>query len=136
MNKLLAASFFYFTFVFVVGFMLGTARILFVIPIWGETLATILELPLMLGASWWVCRHIIKRYRLPSDIATRMGMGLLALVMLLGAEVLLGILGLGRSLTDQWAEFQKPGPLLGLLAQFLFAAFPFIQRYSAKNLNP
>ena len=41
--------------VFVIGFMLGTIRVLLVAPRLGETTADIIEAPIMLAASWFVC---------------------------------------------------------------------------------
>jgi hypothetical protein len=43
--------------VFVSGFILGTIRVLLIAPRLGETLAVIVEAPLILVASWFVCRR-------------------------------------------------------------------------------
>jgi hypothetical protein len=42
--------------IFVVGFILGTIRVLLLAPRLGETTAVIIEAPIMLAASWFVCR--------------------------------------------------------------------------------
>ena len=39
--------------VFVIGFILGTIRVLLVAPRLGETTAVIIEAPIMLAASWF-----------------------------------------------------------------------------------
>jgi hypothetical protein len=45
----------YFLVVFLLGFGLGTIRVLFVAPRLGQTTAVLLETPLMLAASWTSC---------------------------------------------------------------------------------
>jgi hypothetical protein len=47
--------------VFFVGFILGTVRVLLIAPRLGETAAVLLETPVMLVASWFVCRWYVKR---------------------------------------------------------------------------
>jgi hypothetical protein len=47
--------------VFVIGFILGTIRVLLVAPRLGETTAVIIEAPIMLAASWFVCRWCVGR---------------------------------------------------------------------------
>ena len=47
--------------VFVIGFILGTIRVLLVAPRLGETIAVIIEAPVILTASWFVCRWCVKR---------------------------------------------------------------------------
>ena len=42
--------------VFSIGFILGTIRVLLLLPRLGETTAVIVEAPIMLAASWFVCR--------------------------------------------------------------------------------
>ena len=45
--------------VFSIGFILGTIRVLLVAPRQGETTAVIIEAPIMLAASWFVCRWCV-----------------------------------------------------------------------------
>ena len=47
--------------VFVIGFNLGTMRLLLLVPRLGETTAVIFEAPIMLAASWFVCRWCVDR---------------------------------------------------------------------------
>lgn len=51
--------------VFLIGFIFGTIRVLLVVPRLGETAAVILEAPVMLGASWFVCRWCVGRLVVP-----------------------------------------------------------------------
>jgi hypothetical protein len=45
--------------VFSIGFILGTIRILLLAPRLGETAAVIVEVPIILAASWPVCRWCV-----------------------------------------------------------------------------
>jgi len=45
--------------VFVIGFILGTMRLLLLVPRLGATTAVIFESPVMLAASWFVCRWCV-----------------------------------------------------------------------------
>jgi hypothetical protein len=47
--------------VFLIGFILGIIRILLLVPRLGETTAVLIEAPMILGASWLVCRWCVDR---------------------------------------------------------------------------
>lgn len=127
MLNILKAAIAYFATVFAAGFLLGILRVTMVAPFLGEVMATLVELPVMLLASWFVCSWIIRRLAVPEDHRPRIIMGLLAFVLLIAAEMVLGFLGFGRNLSDQLQAYRSTGPLLGLLAQIAFAGFPWIQ---------
>jgi ABC-type uncharacterized transport system permease subunit len=126
--SILKPAFVYFAAVFATGFVLGTVRVLMTAPAIGEAWATVLELPVMLAASWFLCAWTIAKFDVAPRAGVRAGMGLLALLHLLTAETALGVAGFGRSLDAQLSEYLKLGPMLGLIAQMAFAAFPLIQR--------
>jgi hypothetical protein len=112
--------------VFVIGFILGTIRVLLVVPRLGETTAVIIEAPIMLAASWFVCRWCMDRLSVGRTIPARSLMGLVAFLVLMSAEVGLGAV-LGRLLVDQVAAYGSPAGAIGLAAQVIFATFPVIQ---------
>jgi hypothetical protein len=128
MPRFIPAATVYFTAVFALGFALGTIRVLMTAPVLGEAWATLLELPVMLAASWIVCGWTIAKFAIPPAVGPRAGMGLLALLLLLAAETALGVAGFGRTLDQQFSEYLKLGPALGLIAQIAFAAFPVLRR--------
>jgi hypothetical protein len=128
MPRFVSAAAAYFAAIFALGFLLGTLRVMVTAPAIGEVWATVLELPVMLAASWFMCAWAIQRFEVPSSAGPRAGMGLLALLLLLTAETVLGVAGFGRTLDQQFSEYQKLGPALGLVAQIAFAAFPLVQR--------
>jgi hypothetical protein len=112
--------------VFLIGFILGTIRVLLLAPRLGETTAVILEGPMILAASWFVCRWCVDRLDVAATVPARSLMGLVALLVLMSAEVGLGAV-LGRSLVDQLAAYGSPAGAIGLAAQVIFGAFPVVQ---------
>ena len=112
--------------VFLIGFILGTIRVLLLAPRLGETTAVIIEAPIMLAASWFVCRWCVDRLDVRRTVPARSLMGLVAFLVLMSAEVGLGAV-LGRSLVDQLAMYKSASGAIGLAAQVIFAMFPVIQ---------
>jgi hypothetical protein len=79
--QILKAAGLYFGLVFGVGFMLGTLRVLWLVPTMGTRTAELLETPLMFVvivlSARWVTRHV----SLPPTISSRLIMGGLALAL-------------------------------------------------------
>ena len=111
---------------FLIGFILGTIRVLLLAPRQGETSAVIIEAPIMLAASWFVCRWSVGRLDERRAVPARSLMGLVAFLVLMSAEVGLGAV-LGRSWADQLATYRSAAGAIGLAAQMIFATFPVIQ---------
>jgi hypothetical protein len=116
--------------VFAAGFVLGTLRTLalLALPDLDPVLAVALEVPVMVAVSWWIFGRIAARRDPPSGLGARIGLGALALVLLLAAETVLGLTLMGRSPAAQWAAFGTPEALLGLAGQLVFAAIPVLRR--------
>ena len=114
--------------VFLIGFILGTIRVLLVAPRLGETMAVIIEAPIMLAASWFVCRWCVDRLDIAALVPAGSLMGLVAFLVLMSAEFGLGAV-LGRSLVDQVAAYGSLAGAIGLAAQVIFATFPVILRW-------
>ncbi|MCM0021480.1 MAG: hypothetical protein NBV67_15930 [Tagaea sp.] len=128
MSPALRAGAVYFALIFALGFVLGAARVLAVAPAIGELLATTIELPIMLAASWIVCGWCVRRFRVPRGAGARLVMGGLAFVLLMAAEASLSVLLAGRSFAEHLTRYAETGPALGLAAQLAFAAFPLLRR--------
>jgi hypothetical protein len=126
-NAAAAAGAVYFLIVFLIGFALGAIRVFLVAPRLGELTAVLLELPLMLAASWMVCRFLIRRMAVTADVAARLLMGLTGFALLMLAEMVLGFIGFGRSLDMQLAALAQPAGLIGLAGQMAFGAIPLLQ---------
>jgi hypothetical protein len=108
-------------------FSFGTIRVLLFAPRFGETAAVILETPVMLAASWFVCRWCVDRVDVPRTVPVRSAMGAVAFVVLMAAEFGLAGLVFGRSLDEQLAGYASAPGAIGLAAQIVFAAFPVVQ---------
>jgi hypothetical protein len=119
----LKAAAVYFAGVFSIGFVLGTIRVLALVPALGPLAATLLELPLMLAASWFVAKWAIARFTVPPNLLPRLQMGGAAFFLLMSGETLLG-LAFGRSLASQFSDLLQPAGLAGLIGQILFALIP------------
>ena len=81
------AGAFYAIIVFVIGFILGTIRVLRLAPRLGETIAVIVEAPVILAASWFVCRWCVDRLDVRRTVSARSLMGLAAFLVLMSVEV-------------------------------------------------
>jgi hypothetical protein len=117
--RILKPALIYFAFVFAAGFIFGVLRVLWVIPQLGTRTAELLEMPLMLiaivlGASW------IDRHTDSAESPTRLSIGLIALALLLLAEVAVGVglrgLSVGASLVN-------PDPVSGTIYYAMLGVF-------------
>ena len=126
MFRTIEAGALYAIIVFLIGFILGTIRVLLLVPRLGETTAVIVEAPIMLAASWFGCRWCVDRLNVRRTVPFRLLMGFVAFVVLMSAEVGLGAV-FGRSIADQLAAYGSLAGAIGLGAQVIFAVFPVIQ---------
>lgn len=120
----------YFAIIFALGFLLGSVRTV-TLGIWRDVdliVAVMLELPIILAASWVCCGWIITRCSVPARHAHRLWMGLVAFGLLMAAETALALLLMGRSPTEHVASYREPAHVLGLAGQLAFAAFPLLRR--------
>ena len=105
--------------VFAAGFVLGTIRELAVRP----DAARLLELPVMIALSWLAARWILRRAG-PGSAIWQFEVGLVAFLLLMAAELALGILLLGGSLSAFIADLFTLTGLLSFLAQALLIVMP------------
>jgi hypothetical protein len=124
-----AAGAAYFALVFALGFVLGTLRTLFVpdAPGNGRLLGVLIELPIMLGASWYLCRRLVRRFAVVPTLGARATMGSLALALLVLAELTVGATLAGRTPAAHFALYCELSYALGLAAQIGFALMPLLQ---------
>ncbi len=128
MRKAVLAGLVYFAVVFAVAFVAGVVRVLVVAPAVGAVGAVLLELPVILAVSWWVCGHLLKRFDLGNRPVERLVMGLVAFVVLQAAEMLLAVLAFGQSPAQYVAAFATLAGGLGLAGQIAFAVIPLVRR--------
>lgn len=128
MKNALAAGALYFVVAFGAGFVLGTIRVFALAPRIGEIAAVAIELPLMLTISWIACGRLIRAFAVPEAAAARALMGTVAFMLLIGAELALGVAAFGRTFAEQIAAWKSPAGALGIAGQIAFALFPLAMR--------
>lgn len=87
----------YFAVVFGAGFVLGPIRVLWLVPLVGVRAAELIEAPLMLVVIVLAARQVVRRCRVPADARSRALVGLVALLLLVLAELGLAFAMLGLS---------------------------------------
>ena len=116
----------YWAIVFALGFVLGTLRVLWLAPLVGLVPATLIELPVMLGASWWTSGWSVQHFGIEGG-GEALAMGALAFALLMAAECALAVVLAGQT-PGQWlTELQAQHALLGLAGQVAFALMPWLR---------
>lgn len=119
----LRAGLAYWAVVFALGFALGTVRVLWLAPLVGQVNATLIELPLILGASWIAAGWLVRRFAI-ADKRAGLAMGTVAFALLMVAECAVGVGMMGLT-SGQWlADFARPHAAIGLAGQVVFALMP------------
>jgi hypothetical protein len=126
-GRSIAAGAVYFAMVFSLGFVLGAARVIITAPALGEAPAVLLELPVVIVASWFASGFCVARIAVPPKTADRLIMGLLALGLTLAAELGVSVLLFERTAASHFATYSHFAGLAGLAAQGVFALIPLIQ---------
>ncbi|MGE3856889.1 MAG: hypothetical protein AB7G21_08015 [Dehalococcoidia bacterium] len=110
--------------VFVVGFVLGTLRVLVVAPVTGEVAAVAIEVPIMLLAAALIAPRVAARARIGGARGERATMGAVGLGVLLALEWALAVAVFGRSPAEVVASYGTAAGILGLAGQVGFAFVP------------
>jgi hypothetical protein len=121
----LGAATLYFLLVFGAGFVVGTLRVLVVVPLLGERTAELLEMPLMLGviavAARWTVRH-----RLDGRQSSALSVGFIAMGFVLLADLAVGMLLRGMSASEVFLDRDPVSGTAYYASLLLFAAMPAI----------
>ena len=118
----------YFAVVFVVGFALGTVRVLWIAPRIGARAAELAELPVMLAITVVAALWAVRRLAVPPSSAARLTMGFIALALMLAAELALVPLAAGPVA----AEVDPLTSSLYFAALALLAVLPLFARPPAR----
>jgi hypothetical protein len=120
--RAVAAGLAYVALVFGVGFVLGVARVTLLVPRLGERTAELIELPVMVLVCVLAARFVVRRF-CPLGMRQRIGMGGLALAVLVGAE--LGLtLASGQSLASYFTDRDPVAGTAYAVSLVLFALMP------------
>lgn len=114
----------YWAVVFALGFVLGTVRVLWVIPRVGLVPATLIELPLILAASWFAAGWLVRRFALKAG-GEALAAGALAFAILMAAECALAGVLTGQTPAQWLRGLRQPHAALGLAGQVVFALMPW-----------
>jgi hypothetical protein len=125
-RQIIKAGLAYFALVFGAGFMLGSVRVLFLVPRLGERIAELIETPFMFVVVLLSAMFIARRFALPAATSARLTAGILALGLLLAAEVLLVVTIQGRSLGEYIVSRDPVSGTVYLAMLVLFAVMPLI----------
>jgi hypothetical protein len=128
-KQLTAPALTYFALVFGAGFLLGTLRVLWLVPRFGARVAELAETPVMLVVIFCAARWIVKRFAVPSSAAVRLGVGLLALVCLLTVEFTVVLWLQGLTIRESIANRDPVAGAVYVASLLLFALMPlFVSR--------
>ena len=122
------AGLLYFAGIFALGVVLGTLRTFFVAPRLGDLAAVLLELPVILAASWWLSGGLVRWLAVPAHAAPRLMMGATAFGLLMLAELALSVWVFGRTAGQYWAGYTALPMQIGQAGQIGFALFPLLRR--------
>jgi hypothetical protein len=120
--QILKAGTLYFALVFGAGFLLGTIRVLWVAPRFGMRLAELMEAPVMLVVTILAAR----RLSLPPTPAARLGVGLVALGLLLAAEFAAVLWLRGLTMSQYLAAREPVAGAVYLVMLGVFAVMPLL----------
>jgi hypothetical protein len=123
----------YFAIVFLVGFALGALRSLIIVPRLGETLAVLLEAPVILTVSWFVATWCVGHLKVPAAPLARLAMGGVAFALLMAAELGVSVIFFHRSVSQHLTRYQSAAGALGLGAQIAFAWVPLALTWRSWN---
>ena len=118
----------YFALVFGAGFVLGTVRTLWIVPRLGTRTAELIETPIMLAVVIVVARWTVLRLVVPSVPSARLGMGGVALVLMLVAEFGLVLWFRGQTNREYFASRDPVAGTVYYLMLTVFAVMPLLVR--------
>jgi hypothetical protein len=124
--RILKAGAFYYALVFGTGFVLGTFRVLWIVQRLGTRMAELTETPIMLLVSIVAARWVVKRLAVPSTRFARLGMGCVALGLLLISEFILVLWLRGMSIGEYLANRDPVSGTVYYAVLGLFAIMPLL----------
>ncbi len=126
----LKAGVLYFALVFGAGFVLGTVRVLWLVPRVGERMAELMEMPIMFVVTIVAARWIIRRLGVPSAPLSRLGMGCIALALMLVAEFTLVLWLRGLTIAEY---FGSRDPVSGTVYYAMLGVFAIMPLLVARR---
>jgi hypothetical protein len=123
---ILKAGLLYFVLVFGAGFVLGTIRTLWIVPRLGTRMAELTETPIMLVITILAARWTVRRLAVPSTPPARLGMGFVALGLLLVVEFTLVLWLRGLTIREYLASRDPVSGTVYYVMLGVFAIMPLV----------
>ena len=124
MTAMIRASFLYFALVMGAGFLLGSVRVLFVVPHLGERWAELAEMPIMAMVIFVAAGYILRRYPEVQTRGRALVVGFTALALSVSAELVLAVVLQSQSLSEYLASRDKISGSVYLVMLVAFALMP------------
>ncbi|MBP6815396.1 MAG: hypothetical protein KA169_10940 [Burkholderiaceae bacterium] len=128
MTRTLKAGTAYFLVVFTFAFAMGVLRVLVLVPRMGEVAAVLIEVPLVVAVSWWVCRWATARWQVGNANRDRLMMGAVAFGLLIAIEWAMSVTAFGRTSAQFVQSMFTPAGVIGLAGQVVFGLMPLLLR--------
>lgn len=124
--RILKAGALYFALVFRAGFVLGTIRTLWIVPRFGPRMAELMESPIMFVVTIAAARWEVRRLAVPSATSGRLGVGCIALGLLLVAESTFVLWLRGLSIREYLATRDPVSATVYYVMLLVFAIMPLL----------
>ncbi len=112
---------------FSIGFAMGAIRFMFLLPLFGELAAIVIELPIMLVFSWLLCGRAILIWHVDSQTRIRAAMGATAFASLMVVDLGLYVLMFNSSPLEAMARWGTTAGAFGLAGQIVFGLLPLVR---------
>lgn len=122
--RIIKAGGLYFVCVFSLGFVLGTIRTLWVVPRLGTRIAELSEMPIMVAVVILAARWIVRHFAVPSTLSARLGVGCIALGLMVISEFAFVLRLRGLSIRRYLASRDPVAATAYYLALAVFASMP------------
>ena len=136
MSKTFRAGVTYFALVFGAGFLLGMVRVPLLVPRLGERWAELAEMPVMAAIIVLATGHVLRRFPAVRTAARSAAVGLLALFLLVTAELGLALVIQDRSLGDYIASRDPVSGSVYVALLLVYAAMPWLRRRGVAGDGP
>jgi hypothetical protein len=128
--RTIKAALAYWACVFALAFVVGALRVTWLAPRIGEVAAVLIEVPVILAASWIVARVLVRRFGIGSA-GHALAMGAMAFALLMASEALLAV-WIGEGVAVWLAGMASTAGAIGLAGQVGFAVMPVVVRPATK----
>ncbi len=132
MTKIIKAGVLYYAVVFGTGFVLGTIRVLWVVPNTGTRIAELMEAPIMFVVTIFAARGVIRRLTIPRTPSKRLSVGIVALGLLLVSELSLVVWLRGMTISEYLAGRD---PISGTVYYVMLGIFAIMPILVARQQN-